>query len=108
MSSVLVPVAPGIPDQQFKCQLESETFGLRFYWNPRAGMWFLDISDAAGDIADGLPVPLGVPLCHLRLSDERLPKGEAIAVDTSGQGLEPGAADLGDRVQVVYIESSDL
>lgn len=104
---LIIPFAPGVPDQRFKVVLEGETFTLRARWNARASTWFLSVADADGEIAASLPLTLGSAILGGRV-DRRLPRGQMLCIDTTGRGEEAALADLGARVKVLYCESTEL
>lgn len=106
--ALVLPNVPGEPFYDFSIDLEGSTFLFTFRWNDRAGAWFMTVGNEAGDIflADR-KVVLRFPLL-LRSVDARLPKGELLAVDTAGSDVEPGLADLGDRVILTYTPSTDF
>jgi hypothetical protein len=84
--------------------LNGVEFLLAFKWNTREGAWYFTISDAAGvPIRSGVKVTLGPGLLRSCV-DVRRPRGEFIAVDTTGQGQEAGFTDLGDRVLLTFVE----
>jgi hypothetical protein len=93
---------------QFICALDQSDYALTFRWSDRGSAWYMDITDTAGDLLlSGVRLSLGVGLLS-RFSDYRLPAGEFITLDTSGQGVEAGRQDLGSRVRLYYVENEDL
>lgn len=73
-----------------------------FYYNGRGDFWTLDVYDT-----DDNPIVGGIKLVADwelwgQFNDARLPPGPLYCVDTSGQGTDPGADDLGSRVILVY------
>ncbi len=107
MATSEINVAPSVADQQFKTVLENETFTLRCRWNETAGQWMLDVSDEQGLIVPSVPMVINVPLLA-QYASKRLPKGALMMVDTSGKLEEAGLADLGARVKLLYIDSTDF
>lgn len=104
MSTLVLPLAADVPHFDFQLALEGATYTLELRWNERASTWSLSAYDASGELlAAGRPVVLGAELLG-RSGDARLPPGQLVAVDTSGKDLEAGRADLGARVQLVYVE----
>ena len=55
----------------------------------------------------GVPVLIGVPLLRVLRGAVR-PSGELVAFDTTNLGRAPGLTDLGSRVQLFYVEASEL
>ena len=69
----------------------------------------MTIADAGGEVlVRDVKVVLGEDLLAAHRYDERLPKGRFDVVDTSGEGREAGADDLGTRVQVKYRSVAEL
>lgn len=103
-----LPLVPSLPSYRFGTLLEDVQLTFDVRWNGRAGSWYLDISDADGDlIRAGIRVVLGVELGG-HVADVRMPPGALFAIDLSGAGREAGLDDLGARVVVVYLSSDDL
>lgn len=105
--SVLEVSIPTGPASFQTITLEGVTIGLRIWWNARAQVWQIDVSDAGGaDLASGMVLAIGVPLLRRFGNRSDLPPGVLMAMDTSGQGLEAGREDLGARVRLYYDEAS--
>lgn len=100
-------IEPGAPHQRQQVLLDGREFVVELRWNERAGAWFMAVSDAEGLILAGRRVVVDFPLLS-RFASPRLPDGELFAIDTSGAGLDPGRDDLGSRVDLVYVEASEL
>lgn len=93
---------------QYEIDLDGVSVILRFEWNDRAGGWFLDVLTSTEDpIVSGVRVVVGIPLWN-RYRDPRIPPGMLEAIDTSGAGLDPAFADLGDRVVLLYTPVDEL
>lgn len=102
---LIIPARSDLPDQEMSISLDGLTFVLRFRWSAREGCQYFDVLDAQGvPIYMGIKVVLRLPLGD-RCTDPRRPPGTFIAFDTSGKGLPPGLNDLGDRVELYYIEA---
>ena len=106
-----ISILPTLTDEarySFSIDLEDVEFKFDFEWNERAGAWLFSITDANGDVLlAGQRVIVGFPLLN-RFRDIRLPAGWLEAVDTTGAGLDPAFADLGDRVKLLYIPSAEI
>jgi len=106
MSTIVLPVTAEAPFYDLEVTLEGATYRLELRWNERAQAWFLALYDAAGDVlAAGRAVALGADL-RGRSADARLPPGILLAVDTSGENRDAGRDDLGERVKLLYVEST--
>ena len=108
MATLTIPCRPSVPHYQAQVALEGRTYTLTFRWNAREEAWFLSIGDAAGNIVlANRKVVLSFPLTS-RFRLPGLPPGEFVAVDTTGRGQEAGLSDLGERVQLLYVEAASL
>lgn len=105
-----LPVNGELPHHVFFVQLDGTTYGFELRWNTRAQGWFLSVLDAQGNLLlAGRRLVIGWGLTgRFRLRDKRLPPGDVMAIDTSGQGKEAGLDDLGTRVVVTYVELAEL
>jgi hypothetical protein len=98
------------PHYSYQTDLDGETYGFELRWNTRDSGWYLTIRDAEENVLlAGIRLVVGFPLLR-RFRDFRLPPGELEAVDTNttGQAADPGLADLGQRVLLVYTSPEDL
>ncbi len=92
----------------FEIELDQVTFNFSFEWNDRDLGWYMSIADVDGTpLLDGRRIINDYPLADL-YRDPRLPAGSLMAMDTSGNGIEAGFRDLGDRVQLIYIPVAEL
>lgn len=99
-----IPTRSDLPRYAETVELAGDQYRLEFSWNTRDARWYVSILTAAGDqIVMGLPIVADFPLLR-RFTDTRLPDGELWAWDMSGDGLEPGQYDLGDRVRLFLVE----
>jgi hypothetical protein len=107
VSIYVLPAVSGVKHYDFSTDLEGSVYTFEIYWNERAEAWFLSVSDASGNaIVSGRKVVLGAPLLGRAVLSSG-PPGRLIAVDMSKEDREPGLNDLGDRVQLVYFESTE-
>lgn len=92
--------------------LDGAEYVVSLAWNQRLAKWSLSLADTNGDaIISGVIVVADYPLTLLSRHDARNPPGELMAVDTSGQGLDPHFADMaGDtpRVVLMYTPEDEL
>jgi hypothetical protein len=104
---MLIPTAPKTPHYSMQVPLEGTGYTLEFRWNTRESAWYMHVKTDIGDeILDSLKVVVSWPL-GFRSQDARRPPGCFLAQDTSGLGLDPGLNDLGDRVQLYYVEAAE-
>jgi hypothetical protein len=106
--ALVMPTRTDAARYTFEMELDGVTFGFTFNWNERAGAWFFSIADVNGvPLLSGRRVVVNFPLLA-RFRDPRLPAGDLEAVDTSGEKLDPGLADLGARVRLLYMPIAEL
>jgi hypothetical protein len=109
MGVLTIPVRAGVPHQRLFVELEGTSYGFELRWNERAGCWAIDFLDRDGSaLLAGKRVALGIPLAARAAHDSALPPGQLVAIDTTGKGIEAALDDLGARVQLLYVESTDL
>lgn len=102
-----IPLRNDLPNFEFTFDLENDTFRFSFLWNERMQKWFFSILTS-----DGTAIIYRQP-CFVnylvldRFKDERLPAGKIIFFDTSGKDIDPGRDDLGERVKMIYAESTE-
>ena len=108
MSVHTLPLPTNLPHFEFSVDLDDEVFVLEMRWNERDSSWYLTIKDSLDTILiAGRKVLVNLPLTS-RFRRLGMPKGELIAIDTTGEDLDPGESDLGSRVQLVYFDAASL
>jgi len=108
MDGVTLPLRNDLPHFKFRTELDGAGYVFEFWWNDRAGAWFMSISDTDDVmILAGVRVVVDFPLAA-RFHDERLPPGVLVAQDTTGARQDPGLEDLGVRTVLLYFPSSEL
>jgi hypothetical protein len=108
VSVLVLPTRADAPYYDFEIELEQRSFLFTFRWNARDDAWIFDLATGDGEaILSGRKVTLGMPLLA-RFRDARLPAGDLLALDTTGQDVEPGLEELGGRVVLLYVEAGDL
>jgi hypothetical protein len=95
-----------LPAYQYVTALDGTTYQINLVWNSRMdngnGKWMLSLADAFGNpLIGAVPVIANWPLIK-RFVFDGLPPGVLFAFDTSGQDMDPGRFDLGDRVRLFY------
>lgn len=106
MPAITLPAVSVPTHSTFQTDMDGVTYGLETRWNERAQGWFLRIFDAEGnELLSAVRIVVGFFLAK-RSSDPRMPPGVIVAMDTSGQDLDPGLTDLGARVQLLYFPAT--
>lgn len=107
MAKVQLPLRSDAPFFDFSVELDGVSYGFAFAWNTRSQQWTVQLLTAEEDPVAVSPLVIDLPL-FFRSRDARKPPGLLLAVDTSGEGADPGLHDLGSRVVVIYFERSEL
>lgn len=106
--AVVIPCQSSLVHYQMSIVLAARTFVLAFRFNTRNSSWYMAVSDEEENaIVAGIRIVVDWPL-GFRTVDVRRPRGIFVALDTSGQQLDPGLNDLGNRVQLLFFEESDF
>jgi len=105
---ISIPLPSDLTFFDVSVELDGAHYTLVMRWNVRAGAWFLDVLDDGGALLHGsVRAVADWPLLTYRRAT-RSPPGALAFVDTSGQGIDPGISDLGDRVQLVYFPVAEI
>ncbi len=103
-----IPARPDLTDYTFQVELDGGLYDLDILYNSRERLWYGTLRDVNGvDILSGFKMTLGTPVTRL-LTDRRRPPGEIVLFDTTGEGIDAGDQELGDRVLVLYTELEDI
>jgi hypothetical protein len=94
------------PAHTFVTQLGDQKYGFDVKFNDRSGVWTLDLSDDTTKevLLQSVPLVLG---CNL-LGPYNFGMGAMLVVDTSNQGKDATADDLGERVKVYWFSEDEL
>lgn len=101
-----------LPAYEQAVKLDGTQYIIALYFNPRIddnnGKWMITLADQNRNMLVGpVPVVVGWPLFDRFVDLVTLP-GTIFAFDTSGQDLDPGQFDLGNRVRLFYLEKDTL
>lgn len=108
MATVTIPTrTDGTQHYTFRTSLGGNVYRFEFFWNARDSSWSFVMSDGTGEPLVARKVVLDTPMFS-RFQDGRLPFGEMMAMDTSGQDVEPGLTDLGSRVLLTFTDGADI
>lgn len=108
--STLIPIpSPPSPHHSLQVELDGVTYTLDIRWNERDLAWYVELQDAEEQrLVAPRKVVLGFPLFARFYTNPLVPKGQFMAVDTSNTDQEPTLADLGSRVQLVYVTAAEI
>lgn len=106
MATLILPARSDVAFYDFEVDLEGRSYVFELRWNARAGLWFLTLRDAAGEVIVANRAVVLASRLTGGSADPRLPPGTIVAVDTGIENKDPGREDLGGRVLLVYAEST--
>jgi hypothetical protein len=105
---ITIPITNPTPRFSQGVDLDGVAFILAFEWNDRDETWSFNLLDSDSvPLVTGVGVRVGLPLLN-RHTGIAGPAGVLEAIDTSGAGLDPGFADLGERVQLLYTPIGEI
>lgn len=105
----IIPTVPDLNAYTQRVPLDDEYFSITLRWNDRAERWYMDLADSQGAaIAYGLAIESDTVLTAHLAGLVGMPRGIFVAVDGTGSGEDAGYDELGQRVQIVYLEAADL
>jgi hypothetical protein len=111
MAVLLVPTTPGAPYHSQKTRLDGRDYVLRFAFNERENRWHLSIlDDEERPILLGLKLVANWPLLRHYRWDPRVPPGELMVLDLTGDRTPPGLDELGEglRCELTYFEAAEI
>lgn len=104
---VEIPLTSDFSSVQFQTILELQVYGFKFEWNQRYERWSMSLYDSNDQpLIQAVPVMSGPDVLEQYVYDG-MPPGKLVFADTSGENIDPGRQDLGDRVRLFYITSDD-
>lgn len=94
------------PAQVFAMQIDDAKYIVDVRYNDRSGVWTLDLYESATQalIVASLPLVIGQDL----LEPYNFSIGSLLCVDTTGQGINAGADELGSRVKVYWASPDEV
>lgn len=105
---IQLSIDPTLPRQRFTLSLDGVRLGVRLGWQERLASWYVDFLDSDNEpILTGRRIAVGDNL-FASCSDDRLPPGMLLVIDTTGTDVDPGSADLGDRVLLIYATEAEV
>lgn len=100
-----VPTTPGEPYYIQRTKLDGRDYVLHFAYNQREERWHLSIHDEEDlPILQGLKLLANWPLLRAHRYDPRVPPGELMVSDQTGDGSPPTLDELGAgrRCELIY------
>jgi hypothetical protein len=108
MATLLIPTIPGAAYHSFKTRLQGRDFIFRLSFNEREERWYLSLLDEEETpLLQSVKLLANWPLLRHYRFDPRLPPGELMAIDPTGNGDPPTLDELGEglRVELTYFEA---
>lgn len=96
------------PTVRQRVRLDGRDYLLDLAWNGRESRWYVDVYDADGELVVGSRKIVADGRIGQRVTDTRRPPGVLGAVDVSGNGIDPGIDDLGERVLLIYFDEAGV
>lgn len=104
----VVPFTPSSNNYRLGVAFADQRVFFDVRWNSRDAAWYFDLlAEDDTVIILGVKVVLGVSLGH-RSKHPWFETNTLAALDTSGQNLDAGYDDLGDRVQVIHTPLDEI
>lgn len=106
MSVIEIPVRSDLKAYEFQIELDGIVYTLKFRFNERMGRWLMDIADSiSNELLNGIVLLTNVPLTDDYVV-ANTPPGRFFCLDKTGQNKDSGADDLGNDIQLVYVEET--
>jgi len=106
--SLQLPIRNDIESFSLAIALDGSVYLLQFDYNLRIDTWTMTVSDALGNpILAGAPILTNIETLAQYITEE-LPPGGVIAIDESGQNLDPTFDSFSETVKAIYLEAADL
>jgi len=111
MAVIEIPTSTDTAYRSQKCRLDGRDFVLRFSYNEREDRYYVDILDEEETpILRGLKLVSNWRLLRHYHHDPRVPPGELMATDLTGDNSPPsfGELGIGKRVELTYFTEDEL
>ena len=110
MAAQRIPITPGVPNFRQRTTLDGREYVFDFRWSQREAKWYLDLRDAQGELLAGsIKLVVSWPLLDsIRGQRSAMPPGELMLIDGRQTPADPGLDELGDEVQLVYLDTDEL
>lgn len=110
MAVLEIPVRNDLDRYALTVTLDGTDYRFAFSHNTRDDHWYLsvDLTDGTA-LVSGAAIVADTPLLARWGATPELPAdGYLMAVDTTGESVEPAKEDLGDRVKLLWVPLEDL
>ena len=104
MATLFIEIDPNLDSQQWRQDLDDETFILKFCWNAREASWKFELYDTDEDLVASAPLRMGQAIFNEYPSGT--PAGDFVLVDLTGEGLEPTRDNISSDIELFYREAA--
>ena len=111
MAIQVIPTSSDTAYYEQRTRLDGKDYTLKFAWNQREGRWYLTLLDESDEtIVNSIKVLANWPMLRDHREDDRVPPGELIACDLTGDNTPPGFDELGIglRCELTYFDAEEL
>ena len=106
--TLTIPVR-AVPEYSIDVELDARPFRLTFKWSFRGQFWTVDFLTRADVLIHGaIKVVPGYDILHNTRHIEAMPQGALTVIDTVKSTAAIVFADLGERLQLVYVPEADV
>lgn len=106
--SISIPFLTSETNYVLACPIDDEQILFDVRWNSRDSAWYMDMYEADDTVIElNIKIVLGVPLGR-RSNHVWFENHLMLAVDSTGEGRDPGYDDLGGRVKVIIQTVEDF
>jgi hypothetical protein len=102
---IAIPTHGSAPYFSQRTRLDGREFELRFSWNERERRYYLTLADSEGvPLVGALKLVANWPLLRYSRHDPRVPPGELMVIDQTGDNAPPelGELGIGRRCELTY------
>lgn len=104
-----INLSPGVPNTRQRVVLDGREYVLALRWSQREARFYLDLADATGaPLISAMKLLPGWPLLYRHRGIDGVPPGELMVLDPRPTPAPPGLDELGDVMQLAYIDAADV
>ena len=105
MATTLIETNSLYDSQIWRQDLGGQSYQFKLIWNARSSVWQFEMYDPNGDLIASSPLVLGCPIFADYTILEGVPPGTFVLVNLAKDGQEFTRYDLGNTVQLFYVEA---
>lgn len=110
VATIAIPTVQGEPYYSQRTRLDGREYNLHFAWNQREERWYLSLHDETdAPLVSSIKLVTNWPLLRFWRFDPRVPPGELMVVDLTGNDEPPGIDELGVgmRCELTYYATTE-